>query len=132
MTENLGKIIRATETDLHALCEEYSDHLYIRRYFKYDENGEKIYAESKWSDNSFGNGEDIKRACTEEERNILSNLMYAVLLTLRSDYKDIQTALDVAEFSADLMIPHLNGYMSIYNPLREILSRLENGQCECA
>lgn len=110
---------KAHNINLRTIAEERSKTLYIRRYYTLDPNtNEKIYGDD-------GTSEDVKRDCTPEEHEILSKLMYAVFLSLHSyDDADIQTALAVAEYSADLMIPNLNGYLSIYCPLLEIIDEV--------
>lgn len=119
--ENLKSMLRAkTEPELRALCAEKSKTLYIRHYYRRDP-----YTGERYEDTD-GTSEDVKRDATPEESAILENLMYSVLLGLRwREASDLQTALDVVEFAADQMIPRLNGYLSIYSPLNDILRELK-------
>lgn len=72
-----------------------------------------------------GSSEDIKKKTTAREKAMLTNIIYGALLTIRHHRLDntaIKAAKDTAEFTADLMIPHINGYLSVYNKIGDFLS----------
>lgn len=96
----------------------------------YTEQEAKEYAESvseeitiRTYDN--GSSEDIKKKTTAREKAILTNIIYGALLTIRFHKLDntaVQVAKDTAEFTADLMIPGINGYLSVYNKIGDFVA----------
>lgn len=92
----------------------------------YTEQEAKEYAESvseeitiRTYDN--GSSEDIKKKTTAREKAILTNIIYGALLTIRFHKLD-NTAVQVAKDTADLMIPGINGYLSVYNKIGDFVS----------
>lgn len=85
-----------------------------------------------------GNSRDITRKATKKQSEILYGVLYGALLGLnwgeecRSNPKMEQAIIDAAEFQADiLMRPYLRegeelqGYMSVYIPLKRIVEKWE-------
>ena len=78
-----------------------------------------------------GNSRDTRRKPTAHEEEIIFKTIYGALLGLnwgetnRSSGIAEQAILDTAEYTLDLFIPQANGYDTIYNPLRKILTEWE-------
>ena len=72
-----------------------------------------------------GNSRDTRRNARPEETTILFNLMYAALLAIRQNHNAAEVAINTAEYAVDLLLPGVNGYMSLYCPLCDILKELE-------
>ena len=99
----------------------------------YTEQEAKEYAESvsktitiRTYDN--GSSNDTTRKSTKKEKEILTNIIYGALLTIKNHNLGgiaIQAAKDTAEFTADLMIPGINGYLSVYNKIGEFVERYQ-------
>lgn len=67
-----------------------------------------------------GSSIDTVRETTKKEKEILTNIIYGALCTIRwhkLDKNGVQVAKDTAEFIGDLMIPNMNGYDSVYNKI---------------
>ena len=107
------KLYTYSTDELKTIIGKFTASLVERRYFRRGPNGEKI-------PDTDGNSEDIRRPSTPAEKSILEKLMRSALYAIRIG-GDVQTALNAVEFAADLMIENLNGYDSIYLPLRKIL-----------
>lgn len=96
----------------------------------YTEQEAKEYAESvsntittRTYDN--GSSDDTPRKSTKKEKEILTNIIYGALLSIRwhkLDKNAVKTASDTAEFTANLMIPNINGYDSVYNKIGDFVA----------
>jgi hypothetical protein len=65
-----------------------------------------------------GNSYDNRRATTEAERKIIESIIHGGLLAIQCG-SDKQGVMDACEYIGDIMIPKMNGYDSVYNPIRE-------------
>ena len=108
--------------------------LYIMNEKKiYTEQEAKEYAESVSNtlfirDYNDGNSEDTERQATPQEKEILTNIICGALFAIRTNQLGgiaIQTAKDTAEFTADLMLPYINGYESVYLKIDNFLARYQ-------
>jgi len=63
-----------------------------------------------------GNSSDTIRATTEYESKIIEAVIFGALLAIRSGY-DQQGAKASAEYIGDLLLPEMNGYLTIYLPI---------------
>lgn len=72
-----------------------------------------------------GNSRDERRDSTSEEWETLQRVIYGALLAIRWRDDAAQTALDTAEYIGDLLLPGINGYDSIYLPIKKILRELD-------
>lgn len=101
--------VRKSETQLKAMAVEMSQIIYDR--------GDHI----------------TKRKATPEERNILFKIFYGALLELNRnlDAHDVHTwtyaIQNTAESTADLFLPYMNGYDTVFNQLG---AALRTWECE--
>lgn len=98
-----------TEQEAKEYAESVSNTLYIRTY-------------------NNGNSDDTKRQTTESEKGILTNLIYGALLAASwhgLEENAVQGAKNTAEFIARLMIPNINGYLSVYLQIAEFIARYQ-------
>ena len=110
--------------------ENYS---YLQEFSEYAIKEEASKAAKTLVIRSYDNGSsvDIRRDATPEEAKIIENTIYGALLTIRNrtttqDNTHLkETALSVAEYIADLSLPDINGYLTVYNPALRILNDLE-------
>lgn len=71
-----------------------------------------------------GDSDSTERQATENEKVVLFNTICGALLTIRRynfNNTAVQAAKDTAEFTADLMLPYINGYESVYNKIGEFI-----------
>ena len=98
------------EAVLRAMVEPYTQTIIIRTY----ENG---------------NSRDTRRAATDEESKILFKILYGAISSInfhtRNDNGKIEAIINGAEFTGDLFIPDMNGYNSVYIPLKSIVKNWE-------
>lgn len=91
-----------TENIIKNIADEISDHITIRTYVR-------------------GSSKDTKRETSEPEKNIMFNIVYAALHTMKnhdiSNPEILSSILDIAEVTFDKFFPGANGYMSIYIPI---------------
>lgn len=92
-------MFRTTEQELKAYAEKKAESIVIR---SYDEHGSK----------------DERRKTTKTEKRIISAIILGGLLAIR-DGADRQSVQDACEYNGKLQIPEMNGYDTIYNPIRE-------------
>lgn len=117
------KLYAYSPDELKAIIGKFTGSLVERTYYRLGPNGEHI-------PDIDGTSVDTRRPSTPAEKSILENLMRSALYTIRMG-GDVQTALNTVELAADMMIENLNGYDSIYLPLRKILRvASENGEEE--
>ena len=99
----------------------------------YTEQEAKEYAESV-SNTLFirgyndGNSEDTGRKTTPREKKILTNIICCALFAIRVHNLNsiaVQSAKDTAEFTADLMLPNINGYLSVYLKIDNFVARYQ-------
>jgi len=64
-----------------------------------------------------GNSNDERRKAKSRESKIITAVIYGSLLALNRG-ADIKSVLDTAEFIGDLQLPEMNGYDTIYLPIR--------------
>jgi hypothetical protein len=64
-----------------------------------------------------GNSSDNRRNTTESEKAIIKSIIYGGLLAIRGG-SDKQAVMDACEYIGNLQIPEMNGYDTIYNPIR--------------
>lgn len=89
-----------TDNDLHNLADDISDNITIRSYIN-------------------GNSKDIKRPSTKPEKEIISNIAFAALWAYRwRSNGNVDSILDTAEMALDMFIPEVNGYDTLYIPLK--------------
>lgn len=97
----------------------------------YTEQEAKEYAESV-SNTLFirtynnGSSEDTERQTTESEKEILTKLIHGALLAASwhgLEENAVQGAKNTAEFTARLMIPNINGYLSVYLKIDNFMAR---------
>lgn len=75
-----------------------------------------------------GSSKDTTRETTQEEKGILTNIIYGALLSIKwhkYDKTAVQIAKDTAEFTIDLMLPYINGYDSVYNKIGKFIEIYE-------
>lgn len=75
-----------------------------------------------------GNSDDTERKTTSREKEILTNIICGALFAIRTNQLGgiaIQTAKDTAEFAADLMLPYINGYESVYLKIDDFVARYQ-------
>lgn len=99
----------------------------------YTEQEAKEYAESvsdtltiRTYDN--GSSNDTTRKSTKKEKEILTNIIFGALLAIKNHHLGgiaVQAAKDTAEFTVDLMIPNINGYLSVYNKIGDFVARYQ-------
>lgn len=99
----------------------------------YTEQEAKEYAESvsntitiRTYDN--GSSDDTTRKSTKKEKEILTNIICGALFTIRVHNLNsiaVQAAKDTAEFTADLMLPYINGYDSVYNKIGDFVEQYQ-------
>ena len=75
-----------------------------------------------------GNSDDSKRETTLPEREIIKSIIFGGLLSINRGL-DSQRIIDACEFIADLQIPEMNGYDTIYNPMQDFV-RINKEQTE--
>ena len=96
-----------TEQEAKEYAESVSNTLFIREY-----------------DN--GNSENTERKTTPREKKILTNIICGALFAIRVHNLNsiaVQSAKDTAEFTADLMLPYINGYLSVYLKIDNFMAR---------
>ena len=97
---------------------------YLREFSEYALKNEARKAAQTLSIRSYDNGssKDTRRNSTPDEANVITNCIYGALLTIKSNatIEAQKPAMDAAEMIADLSIPNLNGYDSVYDPVRRI------------
>lgn len=73
---------------------------------------------------------DVKREATETEKRTLYTIFYSALAAMNyyrhQSTKEIMDAHDkgiinMAEFTVDRLIPNVNGYLSVYIPLHDVI-----------
>ena len=89
--------MRATEQELREYANRKAESIVIR---SYDEHGSK----------------DERRKTTKPEKRIIAAVILGGLLAIR-DGADKQSVQDACEYVGKLLIPEMNGYDSIYNPI---------------
>lgn len=74
-----------------------------------------------------GNSCDTRRQSTPAERSALWSVVSGALHAAGMTTNDAERRgiLDTAELIADQMIPGLNGYDSVFNPLQDAFARLD-------
>lgn len=98
-----------TEQEAKEYAESVSNTLFIREY-----------------DN--GNSENTERKTTPREKKILTNIICGALFAIRVHNLNsiaVQSAKDTAEFTADLMLPYINGYLSVYLKIDNFVARYQ-------
>jgi hypothetical protein len=65
-----------------------------------------------------GNSKDERRKATKHERETIKTIIYGGLLAIKSN-GDIQSVTDTCEYIAKLQLPEMNGYDTIYIPIKE-------------
>lgn len=73
-----------------------------------------------------GNSRDERRDSIPYEKRILHRVIYGALLAIRHNHDAAEIALNTAEFIGDLLLPGINGYMSVYLPTCRILEELDS------
>ena len=91
--------MRATEQQLKEYASRKAESIVIRTY---NEHGSK----------------DERRKTTKTEKRIISAVILGGLLAIR-DGADRQSVQDACEYVGKLLIPRMNGYDSVYNPIRD-------------
>ena len=91
--------MRATEQELREYANKKAESIVIR---SYDEHGSR----------------DDRRKTTKTEKRIISAVILGGLLAIR-DGADRQSVQDACEYIGKLLIPQMNGYDSVYNPIRD-------------
>ena len=91
--------MRVTEQELREYANKKAESITIR---SYDENGSS----------------DDRRKTTETEKKIISTIIFGGLLAIRGG-ADRQSVQDACEYIGKLQIPEMNGYDTIYNPIRD-------------
>ncbi len=103
------KYIRLSQNELQYMAQKIAESITIRTYDK-------------------GNSNDTKRKTTPNEFELIYNVAYGALLAFRwrinsySNEKEIeahlQSILDCAEFTLNLLIKNCNSYDTLYCPLK--------------
>ena len=71
-----------------------------------------------------GNSNDERRKTSKPERKIIESIIYGGLLAIREGQKtekEIQAIVDSCEFIAKIQLPEMNGYDTIYIPMKEYI-----------
>lgn len=69
-----------------------------------------------------GCSSDERRKASKPERKIIESIIYGGLLAIREGSKtdnEIQAIIDSCEFIAKVQLPEMNGYDTIYNPMKD-------------
>ena len=78
-----------------------------------------------------GNSHDVRRKpLSAEEREKLRGIFYMTLVTINrnrdvNEVGYVQGVIDMAEFMIDKLIPYVNGYDSMYLPLKRVVKEWE-------
>lgn len=88
-----------SEQELREYASKKAESIVIR---SYDEHGSR----------------DDRRKSTKTEKRIISAIIFGGLLAIR-DGADKQSVQDACEYIGNLQIPEMNGYLTIYDPIRE-------------
>jgi hypothetical protein len=91
--------MRVTEQELREYANKRAESIVVRTY---NEHGSR----------------DDRRKTTKTEKRIISAVILGGLLAIR-DGADRQSVQDACEYVGKLLIPAMNGYDTIYNPIRE-------------
>lgn len=97
---------------------------------RYSEEELKAIA-AKLSQTVFEYEATAPRAATPAERNVLYKIMYGTLLgcqwgeVTRNDANRLQAIVDTAEFICNNFFPDLNGYKTLYLPIKDFLHNRE-------
>ena len=67
-----------------------------------------------------GNSCDTRRETTPEEKEIIRKIALSVMYSYAFYNSEIDSILNVAEFTIDMIIPNVNGYDTLYIPLRKV------------
>lgn len=89
-------MFKPTEQELRAYAEMKASSIVIR---SYDKNGKS---------------KEERRETTEQEKKIISTIIFGGLLAIRNG-ADKQSVKDACEYIGKLQIPEMNGYDTIYN-----------------
>ena len=71
-----------------------------------------------------GNSNDERRKASKPEKRIIESIIFGGLLAIREGNKtdnEIQAIIDSCEFIAKIQLPEMNGYDSIYNPMKDFV-----------
>lgn len=71
-----------------------------------------------------GCSNDERRKTTKPERKIIESIIFGGLLAIREGEKtekEIQAIINSCEFIAKIQLPEMNGYDSIYNPMKDFV-----------
>lgn len=69
-----------------------------------------------------GNSEDTRRQTNKEESKLIASVVYGSLLAInqKADLQsDLQSVADAAEYIIRQLLPEVNGYDTIYLPIKE-------------
>ena len=101
-----------SETELKSIAEGISESIVIRYY-------------------DGGTSHDVRRVPTTEQKETLYKILFGALLGLnwgetnRSNKIAEDAIINAAEFTTHLFLPDINGYDSVYIPLRKAVSEWE-------
>ncbi len=65
-----------------------------------------------------GNSEDTRRQTNKEESKLIASVVYGSLLAINQK-ADLQSVADAAEYIIRQLLPEVNGYDTIYLPIKE-------------
>ena len=87
-----------SESEMKAYAQEKSKSIMIRTYDEHGSNDKRVKA-------------------TKRQRDIVAATIYGALLTVNQTPTALQSAKDTAEMIADLLLPEINGYDTVYIPI---------------
>ena len=91
--------IRATEQELRDFAEAQAETIVIRTYVN-------------------GNSSDDRRKTTKPEKEIIKAVIFGGLLAINRGGSE-ESIVDACEFIADIQLPEMNGYDTIYLPIKK-------------
>ncbi len=102
-------LLKLRSPDMEALVKPYTETIVYRTY-------------------EGGNSRDVRRATIPYEKSILESLLFSALCALRFDDAAPFSVINALEFAVNQLLPGVNGYMSFYIPINNILRSLKGDE----
>lgn len=78
--------------------------------------GKNVTTSAMWSDDD----KEHTRLASDMERNVIFDLVYGAIMSVRHNGADVTAAANTAEFIACRMLPHIQTYLCVYMPIVKI------------